>query len=77
MTAPQTELDGVIIEYVDEVQGAELLDLRAREWLGISGTEFARAFCAGELDIEAPHVGMLYFLLGYTDMECDAGPDTI
>lgn len=81
MTAPQQQtfnfdidphLDGVVLEWVDEVQGAALLDQRARQWLGISGEEFARAFCAGELDIEAPHVGTLYFLLGFAGIECDA-----
>jgi hypothetical protein len=75
MTASQTELDGVVLEYIDETQGAALLDQRAREWLNMSGPEFARAFCSGELDIEAPHVGMLYMLLGFTDVECNAGSD--
>jgi hypothetical protein len=80
MTAAQQEfnfdidpdLDEVVLEWIDEVQGTALLDQRAREWLGITGKEFARAFCAGELDIEAPHVGMLYFLLGFAGIECNA-----
>ena len=74
MTAPHTEaeLDGVTIEFIDEQQGAELLDLRAREWLNMSGAEFARAFCAGELDIETPHVGMLYMMLPLAKLECGA-----
>ncbi|MCA9859281.1 MAG: hypothetical protein KC438_06135 [Thermomicrobiales bacterium] len=78
MTAPHadTELDGVVIEFVDEIEGAKMLDQRAREWLNMSGEEFARAFCAGELDIEAPHVGTLYFLLGFAGIECDAGSNT-
>lgn len=80
MTVSQTwvdqddsELDGVVIEFIDEVQGAALLDARAREWLNMSGAEFARAYCAGEIDIEAPHVGMLYFMLGLAGINCDAG----
>jgi hypothetical protein len=70
------DLDEVVLEFIDEVQGAALLDQRAREWLGITGSEFARAFCAGELDIEAPHVGPLYFLLGFAGIECDARSNT-
>lgn len=80
MTVSQTwvdqddsELDGIVIEIIDKAEANRIFDLRAREWLGVSGPEFKRAFCAGELDIEAPHVGMLYMLMGPSACETDAG----
>ena len=80
MSAPQTwvesddsDFDGVVLEFIDEAEAARIFDLRSREWMGISGSEFKQAFCAGELDIEAPHVGMLYMLMGSLACETDAG----
>lgn len=73
MTAPQTEQEGVVLHFVDRKEGAEILDRQARKYLNISGPEFARAFCAGELDIEETNVMRLYFLLGLAGIECDAG----
>lgn len=74
MTAPQTdtELDGVILEFITPEEGAEILDRQARKYLNMSGEEFARAYCAGELDPCASHVSALYFLLGLAGIECDA-----
>jgi hypothetical protein len=68
-----SEFEGVVLEFIDEAEAASRFDLRAREWLQMSGPEFKRAFCAGELDIEAPHVGMLYMLMGPLACESDAG----
>lgn len=73
MTAPQTEQEGVVLHIVDRKEGAEILDRQARKYLNMSGPEFARAFCAGELDIEETNVMRLYFLLGLAGIECDAG----
>jgi hypothetical protein len=75
MSAPKTnsELDRVVIDYIDRQQGSELLDRQARKYLGMSGPEFARAFCAGELDTEDSNVLRIYFLLGFAGIECDAG----
>jgi hypothetical protein len=72
MTASQTELDGVVLEFIDESQGAELLDRQARKYFNMSGPEFARAYCAGQLDFCDSHVAALYFLLGLAGIECDA-----
>ncbi len=41
----------------------------------MSGPEFARAFCAGELDIEETNVMRLYMLLPLAGIECNGGPD--
>ncbi len=75
MTAPQTDLDGVVLHFVDEREGAEILDRQARKYLNMSGPEFARAFCAGELDIEETNVMRLYMLLPLAGIECNGGPD--
>jgi len=76
MTAPQTELDGVVLEFVTRQEGAEILDRQSRKYLNMSGPEFARAFCAGELDAEDRDVIRLYFLLGLAGIECDGGQDS-
>lgn len=79
MTAPQTwveaddsELNGVVIEFIDETEAARILEQRTREWLDMSTEEFTRAFCSGELTFEDRHVGMLYFMMGPAGIECDA-----
>jgi hypothetical protein len=77
MTAPHTEADGVVLHYVDRDEGAEILDQQARKYLNMSGPEFARAFCAGELDIEDTNVMRVYFLLGLAGIECDAGSESV
>lgn len=76
MTAPQTEQEGVVLQFIDREQGLELLDRQARKYLNMSGLEFARAFCAGELDIEEMNVMRLYFLLGFAGIECSAEPNS-
>jgi hypothetical protein len=73
MTAPQTDLDGVVLEFVDREEGARILDRQARKYLNMSGPEFARAFCAEELDAEDNDVIRIYFLMGLAGIECDAG----
>ena len=77
MTAPRTEADGVVLHYVDREEGAAILDQQARKYLNMSGPEFARAFCAGELDIEDTSVMRVYFLLGLAGIECDAGSESV
>lgn len=76
MTASHTEQERVVLHFVDHEEGAEILDRQARKYLGISGPEFARAFCAGELDIEETNVMRIYMLLGLAGIECNAGPDS-
>jgi hypothetical protein len=75
MTAPHAEPDGVVLEFVSRDEGARILDKQARKYLGMTGPEFARAFCAGELDAEDRNVIRIYFLLGLAGMDCDAGAD--
>ncbi|HET9658814.1 MAG TPA: hypothetical protein VFP05_00680 [Thermomicrobiales bacterium] len=75
MTAPRIEPEGVVLHFVDREEGAEILDRQAQKYLRMSGPEFARAFCAGELDIEETNVMRLYFLLGLAGIECNAGTD--
>lgn len=77
MTAPQTEHDGVVLEFITREEGSEILDRQARKYLNMSGQEFARAFCAGELDTEDSNVIRVYFLLGFAGIECDARPDSL
>ena len=76
MTAPHTELDGVVLEFVDREEGARILERQAQKYLNMSGQEFARAFCAGELDTEDNNVIRIYFLLGLAGIECNGGADT-
>lgn len=76
MTAPHIEREGVVLHFVDHEEGAAILDRQVRQYLNMSGPEFARAFCAGELDIEEPNVIRLYMLLPLAGMECNAGPNT-
>ncbi len=64
MTAPHTELDGVVLEFVDHEEGAQILDRQARKYFNLSGEEFSRAYCAGELDSCNSDVSALSFLLG-------------
>jgi hypothetical protein len=72
MTAPQTEIDGVVLEFVDWEQGAQILDRQSRKYLNVSGDEFSRAYCAGELDTCDSDVSDLSFLMGLAGIECDA-----
>jgi hypothetical protein len=76
MTAPQTDLDRVVLEFVDREEGARILDRQARKYLNMSGEEFSRAYCAGELDYCDSDVSALTFLLGLAGIECDAGQDS-
>jgi hypothetical protein len=75
MTAPQTDQEGVVLEFIDREQGVELLDRQARKYLNMSGPEFARAYCAGELDTEETNVIRVHFLLGFAGIDCDAEPN--
>lgn len=76
MTVSRTELDEVVLEFITREEGAEILDRQAKKLLNMSGAEFARAYCAGELDAEDRNVIRLYFLLGLSGIECNAGSDT-
>lgn len=76
MTAPKMELDGVVLEFVEQNEGARILDKQARKYLNMSGKEFARSFCAGELDPCNSDVSALSFLLGLAGIECDAGKNS-
>lgn len=76
MTAPRTEQEGVVLEFISREEGVEVLDRQATKYLSMSGAEFARAFCAGELDAEDRNVIRLYFLLGLAGIECNAGQDS-
>jgi hypothetical protein len=38
------------VAYVDQSEGAAILDRQARKYFGISGTEFIRRYRAGEID---------------------------
>lgn len=42
--------DGVTIKYITRVEGARLLDQRAREYLGMSGKEFKRRYREGTIE---------------------------
>jgi hypothetical protein len=77
MSAPQTELDGVVLEFVEPDEGARILDQQARKFLNISGEEFSRAYCAGELDACNSDVSALTFLMGLAGIECDAGKNSV
>lgn len=44
-------------------EGLRLIDVRAREYLGMSGVEFERAYEAGELDMTDDRVFGLALLL--------------
>jgi hypothetical protein len=76
MTAPHTELDGVVLEFVDREEGARILDRQARKYLNMSREEFSRAYCAGELDSCDSDVSALSYLLGLAGIECDAGQNS-
>jgi hypothetical protein len=75
MTAPHTELDGVVLEFITRDDAVEMLDRQARKFLNMSGLEFARAYCAGELDAEENDVIRVHFLLGMAGIECGVEPN--
>jgi len=77
MTAPQTDENGVVLEFITREEGVKILDRQARKYLNMSGPEFARAFCAGDLDTEDRNVIRIYFLLGLAGIECDARSDSL
>lgn len=68
--------DSLVIEYVDEEEGAKILDRQARRYLNMSGEEFARAYREGEISdpdrSEVIRVALLLPLIGESSI---AGQD--
>jgi hypothetical protein len=52
VSSKDSDSNALIIEYVDEEEGARILDRQARKYLNTSGEEFARAY--REVEIPDP-----------------------
>ena len=76
MTAPYTELDGVVLEAIDPEQGRVLLDQEARKYFYMSGEDFARACCAGEINTDDSSGLMVSMLLPMAGIWCDDWTNT-
>lgn len=56
-------------KYISREEGSQLLDRQARKYLGMSGSEFARRFQAGDLPQDNPNVTRVSLLL---PMSCNS-----
>lgn len=72
MTAPTVEIEGIVLEVLDQEEGRQLLDEQARKYFDMTGDEFSRSYCAGQIDIDDPNGLMVSMLLPIAGIWCDA-----
>lgn len=72
-TRPDTEEHGTLqldpehYHVISREEGKELLDPQARNYLNMSGEEFARRYHAGELDYEQSEVIRVSYALSFAE----------